>query len=243
MRLFEQLRTLKQEFFYLFLEPERADAWVSRLRECAVAAAVEWRPRNFEELAGRAPGCIGRIRLDAVSINAIEIVKGVSSQEGAREGKGGHTVYYEDHFLIQTPERGVVTPVGAKRAPLRKYWVFGPIRGYRWRGGPLAERLAADAALEAVLAHANEGAIAIYFDKKRQAICIRRRYSGTPDHLQQGAGAYNGAAPGGLAGRLLNTFNIRPAAPPDHGLPSRDLMGAYLRIAETIRAYAGLPAT
>ena len=85
MGFFEQFSTMKEDFFQLLLDPQRVDAWLNRLRECGVAAEIEWRPQNLEDLVRNTQGCIARIRLDGVAINAIEIVKNVSRQKRARD--------------------------------------------------------------------------------------------------------------------------------------------------------------
>ena len=242
MRLFDQVRKLKEELTHLALEPERVEAWLAHLHAYGISAEIEWRPETLNDAVRFSRTWLGRIRLHSAPINCIELTKNVSAQETRWSGRTNQAIFYEDHFLIEAPERGVIVPVRAKRVPKRSFGLFGKIQGYQWRGGPLAQRFALDAALERILSGAVEGTITIHFDKNRRAVCIARRYVGMTTHATRTVPMQGDGEEGTILGKLMKAVGVLGSIQTDYRLPSPEVLGAYLDMAREIRKYAGLPA-
>lgn len=235
MGIMDQLKALKERAAQFVLEPERVDAWIDYLKECRVRAELEWTAKLEDVHTVHREGrtrfssfSLGRIRLHGSAINHIEIIKASGSSSSSIDVIGmperTHTkMVYEDHFLIDVPERGPIDPPRARRKPKKAYWIFGRVLEYRWRGGRFAEILASDATLNKVLAEEGEEKIHIGYDRGRNCICIGRPYIGMTIDTKSGLIRHST--------ELSRHYNF----------PSQEAFKAYEHIARKIRDYAGLP--
>ena len=210
------------------------DAWVEHLKECRVSAEVELRAKLEDvrtmhrgEGMNFASFSLGRIRLHDCAIDHIEIIKASGSSSSSIDiiGMPKRTrtkMYYEDHFLIDTPERKPIDPPRAKRKPKKAYWIFGKVLEYRWRGGRFAGTLASDNTLNKILNEEGEEKIDIGYDRGRNCICIERPYIGMTIDMKSGLIRHST--------ELSRHYNF----------PSRKAFKAYEYIARKGRAYIGL---
>ena len=241
MELFDKLKELKDQLEHFVLEPERAESWVQRLAECGVRAEVEWLPRDLQEGQRGSRYCTGRLRLQDHPIDRVELLKSTNATSTESFEKTDQSITYEDHFLIDVPERGPVEDVRAKRSARRAFLFFGPKQAARWRGGRLASRLEAERELNRVLDDAGEQHIRIWHDRRRVAICVARRYTGLSTHVERGGiGGLRGAE--GLDGLdcLMEYLHIAGEVDRDSHVPSKELVDAYATLARQVIAFAGL---
>jgi len=233
MGLMNKLREMHDNLVRLALEPERLDAWLEHLAGCGVQGEVEWRPHDLIDAkkgTGRSgwPLCYGKLRLQNTAIDRIHFIKGQMASSTSSsfivKSTTRQKIMYEDRFYIDAQAHLPVADVRAKRRPKRAYWIFGKILGWRWKGGRFAQKLAADRLLNDALLQNDEGKITIRYNKRQRAYCIRRPYIGMTTTTTSGMFT-------GFKGEIN----------PEYHFPAKEALQAYHRIAQYVRAEAGLP--
>jgi len=115
------------------LERDRVEAWLTHLYECDMEAELE----SVPELRGVHFGTrrsLGRVRLHNAAFGCIELFRSTTTTTTDTNlvlgGKSTQKVSYEDHFIIDVPERKLADPPKAMRKPRRAYWLVGRVLGY-----------------------------------------------------------------------------------------------------------------
>lgn len=233
MGLLDRLKEVGDQLLRLALEPERLDAWLEHLAGCGVRFEVEWRPKDLvdaQQGSGKSGWalCYGKLRLLNTAIDRIHFIKGqrstATSNLSVTRPATRQKIMYEERFLIDAAEHLPVVDVRARRRPKRAFWIFGRVREWRWKGGRLAQKLAADQLLNDVLVRTGEGKITIRHHKRQGAYCIRRPYVGMRTEARAGM-----------------SIGFQTEINPEYHLPMQEALQAYHRIAQYVRAEAGLP--
>jgi hypothetical protein len=234
-----QLKGLHDELVQLVLEPERVAAWVQHLQGCGMHAELAWRPSNLVEAQQSGRCCIGRIQLRKAPIDYVELIVCGPPPEEPSTGRVTREYRHEDRFYIRTAQAGPGGNLRASRKPERRFWV-GPRTGtYHWRGGPLAQELAEDQALNRILSQESAGRIEVKPDRQAGGVYISRTYVGTRTLAEPGQGTVGDITPGGAFGRLLERVGLWGEIIRDYQLPSRALLEALGRIGNHVRRHVG----
>lgn len=150
----------------MVVQPGHLERLVEGFRAAGIDARILWRPEgDLRALKDRGIDgiCVGQIDLDAAPIFRVELCQGGCVYDWQVREDRSRQVYYCYHYVFESP--GWTEAIRLRRVKRRRFWVFGPVVGHRWKGRPSPEILNADHDLNGALDHARLDEIGIRSDR------------------------------------------------------------------------------
>ncbi|HEX2971376.1 MAG TPA: hypothetical protein VHP11_03535 [Tepidisphaeraceae bacterium] len=215
MGFIDNLKNLSQHLASMVFNPERVQRIAEKFKEIGIEAEIEWMPTaDLQDMPRNGTRiCVGKVKADASPISRFEV------HVLCRDNRSRNRIlHFEHHYLADLPGARPAERVKAERVPQYRYWLFGPISGYRWKGGDLGQRLEADLRVNRLLDEAGLGRLTVEVD----------RNNGLLRTVQTLAGRITGGASvlGMLSGGELPTLVVRDEA------PTRERVAAMVELAK-----------